>query len=162
MSSRCRRSSRRSRSSSSRSATRKSSVRSFVRSVRPSRRHLSPRSGETAQLGHRLQDRRLWRFDRASPSLIILTLQGKRYSRNDELGVNFSLTVRDRLESAHAQVDFASVSNSTVTLRERDSTSQRIGSVDEVLQAVHDLVTGQATWADACSRLAEYSGAQDV
>ncbi|GAA98156.1 uncharacterized protein L969DRAFT_93235 [Mixia osmundae IAM 14324] len=76
---------------------------------------------------------------------------GKRYARNDELGTPFGCTI-----------DFASVKNNTMTLRERDSTSQRIGSIDEVVAVVNDLCDARATWAQACERLPEFSGDQDV
>lgn len=52
--------------------------------------------------------------------------------------------------------------NGTITIRERDSTNQRIGPIDDVLAVVRDLVSGDATWADACGKLAEYSGEQAV
>ncbi|KAF9456291.1 hypothetical protein BDZ94DRAFT_1178043 [Collybia nuda] len=76
---------------------------------------------------------------------------GKRYSRNDELGTPFGITV-----------DFASVQNRTMTLRERDTTDQRIGSVDEVIATVTDLVFGNITWDEACVRLPKYDGVQAV
>ena len=71
-------------------------------------------------------------------------------------------------------MDFASLQKGTITIRERDSTSQRIGPIDDVLAVVRDLVrpvcnshltgqtNGDATWEDACGKLAEYSGEQDV
>ncbi|RXW20397.1 hypothetical protein EST38_g5456 [Candolleomyces aberdarensis] len=76
---------------------------------------------------------------------------GKRYARNDELGTPFGLTI-----------DFASVQNRTVTLRERDTTDQRIGSIDEVIATVTDLVFGNIDWAEACRRLPAYDGVQAV
>jgi len=99
---------------------------------------------------------------------------GKRYSRNDELGTPFGITI-----------DFASIKNNTVTIRcagscfrvcywkaskpfgseifcrERDTTKQLIGTVDEVIQLVSDLCTGKLTWQDATQKLPEYSGQQD-
>ncbi|KAF8233836.1 glycyl-tRNA synthetase [Tricholoma matsutake] len=76
---------------------------------------------------------------------------GKRYSRNDELGTPFGITV-----------DFASVQNRTMTLRERDTTDQRIGSIDEVIATVTDLVFGNIKWEEACVRLPAYDGVQAV
>ncbi|CAE6489652.1 unnamed protein product [Rhizoctonia solani] len=76
---------------------------------------------------------------------------GKRYSRNDELGTPYGITI-----------DFASVSKNTVTLRERDTTDQRIGSVDEVISVVADLVAGNIDWAQACTKLPAYDGVQAV
>lgn len=76
---------------------------------------------------------------------------GKRYARNDELGTPFGITV-----------DFGSVKNQTVTLRERDSTKQLIGSIDEVLKVLEDLCFCRIQWDEACDRLEEYSGTQDL
>ncbi|KAJ7620987.1 hypothetical protein FB45DRAFT_928051 [Roridomyces roridus] len=76
---------------------------------------------------------------------------GKRYSRNDELGTPFGVTL-----------DFASVQNRTMTLRERDTTDQRIGSIDDVIGTVIDLVQGSIEWAEACQRLPAYDGVQAV
>ncbi|KAG5634135.1 hypothetical protein H0H81_003199 [Sphagnurus paluster] len=54
-------------------------------------------------------------------------------SLNDKLGTRFGITL-----------DFASVLNrTTMTLRERDTTDQRIGLIDEVIAAVTDLGAGQ-------------------
>ncbi|QRV86601.1 glycyl-tRNA synthetase [Ceratobasidium sp. AG-Ba] len=76
---------------------------------------------------------------------------GKRYSRNDELGTPYGITI-----------DFASVSKNTVTLRERDTTDQRIGTVDEVISAVSALVQGTIDWPEACKKLPAYDGVQAV
>ncbi|KAF8192386.1 glycine-tRNA ligase [Mycena galopus ATCC 62051] len=76
---------------------------------------------------------------------------GKRYARNDELGTPFGVTL-----------DFASVQNRTMTLRERDTMDQRIGSIDEVIATVTELVNGSIEWAEACQRLPVYDGVQAV
>ncbi|EGN94310.1 hypothetical protein SERLA73DRAFT_188118 [Serpula lacrymans var. lacrymans S7.3] len=76
---------------------------------------------------------------------------GKRYARNDELGTPFGVTL-----------DFASVQNRTMTLRERDTTGQLIGSIDEVIAVVTELVQGGLDWAEACRRLPAYDGIQAV
>ncbi|KAI0049354.1 glycyl-tRNA synthetase [Auriscalpium vulgare] len=76
---------------------------------------------------------------------------GKRYARNDELGTPFGVTL-----------DFASVQNRTMTLRERDTTGQLIGNIDEVIGVVVDLVNGSSDWAEACNRLQVYDGVQAV
>lgn len=76
---------------------------------------------------------------------------GKKYARNDELGTPFGCTV-----------DFASIKNGTITLRERDSTSQLIGPIDQVIATVDELVKGNITWDDASNKLDSYSGVQDV
>ncbi len=72
---------------------------------------------------------------------------GKRYARNDELGTPFGVTV-----------DFQSVKDSTITLRDRDSTKQVRASEDEILQALKSLVEGEETWADVRKRLPEFTG----
>ncbi|GAA6059405.1 hypothetical protein JCM10212_003637 [Sporobolomyces blumeae] len=76
---------------------------------------------------------------------------GKRYARNDELGTPFGVTL-----------DFASVKNGTMTLRERDTTLQVIGKMDEVISIVHDLCRGAITWDDAREKLPAYTGEQDA
>jgi len=76
---------------------------------------------------------------------------GKKYARNDELGTPFGCTV-----------DFASLKNGTITLRERDSTGQLIGPIDNVIAVVDELVKGTLDWQGATDRLETYSGVQDV
>ncbi|KAI0343857.1 glycyl-tRNA synthetase [Trametopsis cervina] len=76
---------------------------------------------------------------------------GKRYARNDELGTPFGVTL-----------DFASLQKRTMTLRERDTTGQLIGDIDEVIAVVTDLVNGTIDWAEACHRLPAYDGVQAV
>ena len=46
--------------------------------------------------------------------------------------------------------------------RERDTTDQRIGSIDEVIAVVTDLVLGVIDWGGACERLPKYDGIQAV
>jgi glycyl-tRNA synthetase len=72
---------------------------------------------------------------------------GKRYSRNDELGTPFGITV-----------DFQSVKDNTFTLRDRDTTKQVRASEDEILQAIKLLVDGEETWEDVRKRLPEFTG----
>ena len=48
------------------------------------------------------------------------------------------------------------------TYRERDTTDQRIGSIDEVITTVTDLVFGSINWEEACARLPAYDGVQAV
>merc|ERR1711920_687932 len=63
---------------------------------------------------------------------------GKRYARNDELGIPFACTI-----------DFTSMQDSTVTLRERDSMQQIRLNAAEVGPLLHDLCTGKTCWDDA-------------
>ena len=76
---------------------------------------------------------------------------GRLYARNDELGTPFACTI-----------DFASVSKNTVTLRERDTTTQRIGTIDEVVDVIKRLCNGSLDWTGACQVLPAYTGTQDV
>ena len=71
---------------------------------------------------------------------------GKRYSRNDELGTPFGVTI-----------DFQTVKDDTVTLRERDSTKQVRATVKEICAAIESLVRGRETWKDVASRLPEFT-----
>lgn len=73
---------------------------------------------------------------------------GKRYSRNDEIGTPFGLTV-----------DFQSVQDNTVTLRERDSTVQKRGPVEDVISALEKMVRG-ASWAEGTKSLKDFEGQQ--
>lgn len=72
---------------------------------------------------------------------------GKRYSRNDELGTPLGITV-----------DFQTVKDSTITLRERDSTKQVRASIDEVVEAVRSVVEGRETWQDVQKKLPVFEG----
>ncbi|GJN88435.1 hypothetical protein Rhopal_001401-T1 [Rhodotorula paludigena] len=76
---------------------------------------------------------------------------GKRYARNDELGTPYGVTL-----------DFASVKNNTMTIRERDTTLQLIGSIDDVIQLVAQLCRGDLSWAEAQQKLPAYSGEQEA
>lgn len=76
---------------------------------------------------------------------------GKRYSRNDELGTPLGITV-----------DFQTVKDGSVTLRERDSTKQVRGTQEEVVAAVVAVVSGTKTWADIEKEMPAFEGqAQD-
>jgi glycyl-tRNA synthetase len=71
------------------------------------------------------------RVDKSTASL------GRRYARADELGIPFAVTV-----------DFQSLTDGTVTLRERDSTKQiRLGKA-EVTPVISKIVRGKLTWSD--------------
>ncbi|KAJ3538496.1 hypothetical protein NMY22_g5132 [Coprinellus aureogranulatus] len=50
----------------------------------------------------------------------------------------------------------------TLSFRERDTTDQRIGSIDEVIATVTDLVFGTIDWDEACRRLPAYDGVQAI
>merc|ERR1712059_239591 len=71
---------------------------------------------------------------------------GKRYARTDEVAIPFGMTVDfDSLKEPH-----------TVTLRERDTTTQiRIG-VDKVAEVVRQLSTGRTTWVEVCQQFPKF------
>jgi glycyl-tRNA synthetase len=69
------------------------------------------------------------RVDKSSATL------GRRYSRADELGVPFAVTV-----------DFVTLNDGTVTLRERDSTNQVRLPKDELTQLLFQAVHNRLTW----------------
>merc|ERR1719244_638546 len=71
---------------------------------------------------------------------------GKRYARTDEVAIPFGITVDfDSLKEPHS-----------VTLRERDSTTQiRIG-VDQVSEVVRQLSTGRSTWEEVQKKFPKF------
>ncbi|RMZ78971.1 hypothetical protein DV737_g3639, partial [Chaetothyriales sp. CBS 132003] len=75
---------------------------------------------------------------------------GKRYARNDELGTPLGITI-----------DFQTVKDNSVTLRDRDSTKQVRASEDEIVAAINALVEGEETWQDVQARLPAFEG-QDL
>lgn len=67
---------------------------------------------------------------------------GKRYARNDELGTPLGITV-----------DFETMKDGSITLRERDSTTQVRASEEQIVKAVKNLVSGSETWQEVSQRL---------
>jgi glycyl-tRNA synthetase len=67
---------------------------------------------------------------------------GKRYARNDELGIPLGITI-----------DFDTVKDDSITLRERDSTRQVRASIDEIIASIKSLVDDAETWDDVFKRL---------
>jgi len=72
---------------------------------------------------------------------------GRRYSRNDELGTPFGITI-----------DFDTLKDGSVTLRERDSTNQIRASEDDIVGAVKAMCEGRETWEDVYGRLPHFMG----
>lgn len=72
---------------------------------------------------------------------------GKRYSRNDELGTPLAVTI-----------DFQTVKDNTLTLRNRDTTSQVRADEAKVFAAIRDVVNGGKTWADVEKDLPTFEG----
>lgn len=66
---------------------------------------------------------------------------GRRYARADEIGTPFGVTV-----------DFRSVEDGTVTVRERDTTKQIRCSVTEAVEVIKDMVDVRIEWSDVCER----------
>lgn len=97
------------------------------------------------QLEQRLdEDQVSYKVDQSGVSI------GKRYSRNDELGIPLGITV-----------DYQSVEDNTFTLRDRDSTKQVRGSPDDVLDAIIKMVKGKETWADVQRRLPAFESKEE-
>ena len=72
---------------------------------------------------------------------------GKRYSRNDELGTPLGITI-----------DFQTIKDGSVTLRDRDSTKQVRSDEDKIIAAVQSLVNGTKAWKDIESELPVFEG----
>lgn len=72
---------------------------------------------------------------------------GKRYSRNDELGTPLGITV-----------DFQTVQDSTITLRDRDSTKQVRADEDKIIAAIQSVVDGSKEWKDVEAELPIFEG----
>lgn len=66
---------------------------------------------------------------------------GRRYARSDELGTPFGITV-----------DFDSLKDGSVTVRERDSTVQIRCSIDDAVHAINGVVDGRISWKDVCEK----------
>ncbi|KAI5840467.1 hypothetical protein DFP73DRAFT_517309 [Morchella snyderi] len=81
------------------------------------------------------------RVDNSSTSI------GKRYSRNDELGTPFGITI-----------DFQTVKDGTVTLRERDGMKQIRASQEQVIEVVKNILEDNGTWEEALEKYGEFQG----
>jgi glycyl-tRNA synthetase len=73
--------------------------------------------------------------------------EGKRYSRNDELGCLLGVTI-----------DFQSVKDGTITLRDRDTTTQVRARQEEIVEAIVRLVEGKESWSEITARLPKFEG----
>jgi glycyl-tRNA synthetase len=72
---------------------------------------------------------------------------GRRYARNDELGTPFGITV-----------DFQTVKDGTITLRERDSTKQIRATQEDIFQIIKDVVDERRKWAEIVAEYGEFKG----
>ena len=66
---------------------------------------------------------------------------GKRYARTDECGIPFAITV-----------DFDTLNDNTVTLRDLDSMKQVRLPISEVAHNVNSMITGIITWAQVVAK----------
>ena len=97
------------------------------------------------QLEERLdEDEISFRVDQSGVSI------GKRYSRNDELGIPFGITI-----------DYDSLEDNSFTLRDRDSTKQVRAKLDDILEAIGKMVKGKETWADVQKRLPAFESKEE-
>jgi glycyl-tRNA synthetase len=123
-------------------------VLSFPPTVAPTKVLIVPLSsnaqfkGHLKKLSQRLRSLGISsRVDDSSASI------GKRYSRNDELGTPLGITI-----------DFQTVQDNTLTLRDRDSTTQVRSEEDKIVEAIKALVDGSKTWADIEKELPKFEG----
>lgn len=79
------------------------------------------------------------RIDESSASI------GKRYSRNDELGTPLGITV-----------DFQTLQDGSITLRDRDSTTQVRAGEERIVDAIQAIVTGNKDWATVQAELPRF------
>jgi glycyl-tRNA synthetase len=97
------------------------------------------------QLEERLDDDQIsFKVDQSGVSI------GKRYSRNDELGIPFGITI-----------DYESLEDNSFTLRDRDSTKQVRASLDEILDAITKMAKGKLTWADVQKKLPAFESKEE-
>ncbi|KAF5677881.1 glycyl-trna synthetase [Fusarium heterosporum] len=123
-------------------------VLSFRPTVAPTKVLLVPLSSNAQfkpllkQLSQRLRSAGISsRVDDSSASI------GKRYSRNDELGTPLGITI-----------DFQTVQDGTVTLRDRDSTNQVRAEQEKIIDAIRSLVDGSKSWSQVESELPKFEG----
>lgn len=71
---------------------------------------------------------------------------GKRYARNDELGTALGITV-----------DFQTVTDNTITLRDRDTTRQVRADEDTIVTVITEMLRGLKVWADIEKELPSFT-----
>lgn len=97
------------------------------------------------KLEQRLDEEQIsYRVDQSGVSI------GKRYSRNDELGIPFGITV-----------DYDSLDDNSFTLRDRDSTKQVRASADDILDAIVKMCQGKETWEAVSKRLPAFESKEE-
>jgi len=75
---------------------------------------------------------------------------GRRYARTDEIGIPFALTI-----------DYTTIQDDTVTLRDRDNTSQIRVKIDEIPDLVNSLIRQRTTWNELKTRYPIVERVQD-
>lgn len=75
---------------------------------------------------------------------------GKRYARNDELGTPFGITV-----------DYETIEDGSVTLRDRDSTTQVRGSLVDVVAAIENITYRGFSWEEGTKNLTPFESKSD-
>jgi glycyl-tRNA synthetase len=75
---------------------------------------------------------------------------GKRYARTDECGIPFAITV-----------DFDTLEDDTVTLRELDSTKQIRLPIKDVGRVVNSLTAGTMLWANVVEQYGLFTASSD-
>lgn len=75
---------------------------------------------------------------------------GKRYARNDELGTPFGITV-----------DYDTIEDGSVTLRDRDSTLQVRGALADVVAAVQNITYKGISWEEGTKNLTKFESKSD-
>jgi glycyl-tRNA synthetase len=102
-------------------------------------------AGLLQELENRLDEDQLsFKVDQSGVSI------GKRYSRNDELGIPFGITI-----------DYQSLEDNTFTLRDRDTTKQVRASLDDILEAVSKMTKGKEAWSSVHQRLPAFEGKEE-
>jgi glycyl-tRNA synthetase len=127
------------------------SVMSFLPTVAPIKVLLVPLQKDARfapvveSLEEQLDDRGI-SYDTDSSGVSI----GKRYSRNDELGIPCGITV-----------DYQSLEDGTFTLRDRDTTKQVRAKAEDILDAVEKMTLGRWTWADVQAKLPAFESKEE-
>ncbi len=75
---------------------------------------------------------------------------GKRYARADEIGIPFSVTI-----------DYETLEDETVTIRDRDSTEQVRIHIDDLFEVLHLLIGADATWEEVKESFSVESSKKD-
>ncbi|RUS21874.1 glycyl-tRNA synthetase [Endogone sp. FLAS-F59071] len=126
-------------------------VLSFPAVVAPYKCALLPLSGHASFVPFvREFSRMLRRYNISSRTDDSKAAIGRRYSRNDELGIPFALTI-----------DFQTVHDRTVTLRERDTTKQIRQGIDVVVQLLRDLSDENITWSSVLKKYPLFVGQEE-